>query len=211
MGHSSIGFVLRMVLASALSVAGIDAVQAQPGGGSGPGSGQPPGGPRGSGNQTDSPNAGGAHGGSQHGGGTWGPVYQRKAFDWKHGPDKRKDNFRHKVRPFFPQAVGPSVQSGWFTRPYPYHLDYYKMKYGGSYAPYFGNLYGPPQVVTAPPYYGPYYGGWGWPEGFGGADGVPADPSGYPAGPVWQGPVEGAAPDGQPAMQQGGEGLPSPQ
>ena len=34
------------------------------------------------------------------------------------------------------------------------------MRYGGSYAPYFGNLYGPPQVVTAPPYYGPYYGNY---------------------------------------------------
>src|SRR5262249_20611369 len=40
-----------------------------------------------------------------------------------------------------------------FTRPYPYHLDYYRMKYGGSYAPYFGNLYGPPQVY-APSYWG---------------------------------------------------------
>jgi hypothetical protein len=54
------------------------------------------------------------------------------------------------------------VNAGWFQRPYPYHLDYYRMRYGGSYAPYFGNLYGPPQVVTAPPYYGPYYGGYGY-------------------------------------------------
>jgi hypothetical protein len=38
------------------------------------------------------------------------------------------------------------------------------MRYGGSYAPYFGNLYGPPQVVTAPPYYGPYYGNFGYPN-----------------------------------------------
>ena len=37
------------------------------------------------------------------------------------------------------------------------------MRYGGSYAPYFGNLYGPPQIVTAPPYYGPYYGAFGTP------------------------------------------------
>jgi hypothetical protein len=55
------------------------------------------------------------------------------------------------------------VNAGWFQRPYPFHLDYYRMRYGGSYAPYFGNLYGPPQVVTAPPYYGPYYGGFGFP------------------------------------------------
>jgi hypothetical protein len=40
------------------------------------------------------------------------------------------------------------------------------MRYGGSYAPYFGNLYGPPQVVTAPPYYGPYYGGYDVPNGY---------------------------------------------
>jgi hypothetical protein len=60
------------------------------------------------------------------------------------------------------------VSAGWFQRPYPYHLDYYRMRYGGSYAPYFGNLYGPPQVVTAPPYYGPYYGGWDLPSGYNG-------------------------------------------
>jgi hypothetical protein len=40
------------------------------------------------------------------------------------------------------------------------------MRYGGSYAPYFGNLYGPPQVVTAPPYYGQYYGGYDMPNGY---------------------------------------------
>jgi hypothetical protein len=62
--------------------------------------------------------------------------------------------------------VPPQVSAGWFQRPYPYHLDYYRMRYGGSYAPYFGNLYGPPQVVTAPPYYGPYYGGYDGPNGY---------------------------------------------
>jgi hypothetical protein len=46
------------------------------------------------------------------------------------------------------------------------------MRYGGSYEPYFGNLYGPPQVVTAPPYYGPYYNGYGYGGfGFGGPAG----------------------------------------
>jgi hypothetical protein len=40
------------------------------------------------------------------------------------------------------------------------------MRYGGSYAPYFGNLYGPPQVVTSPPYYGPYYGGYDMANGY---------------------------------------------
>jgi hypothetical protein len=84
------------------------------------------------------------------------PVYQRRAFDWhgKHGHHDRRGDF------FSPHHFEPRVSSSWFQRPYPYHLDYYKMRYGGSYAPYFGNLYGPPQVVTAPPYYGPYYGGY---------------------------------------------------
>jgi hypothetical protein len=41
-------------------------------------------------------------------------------------------------------GFAPAQFSGsYFTRPYPYHLDYYKMRYGGSYAPYYGNLYGP--------------------------------------------------------------------
>lgn len=47
---------------------------------------------------------------------------------------------------------GPQVSGGSFQRPYPYHLDYYKMRWGGSYAPYFGNLYGPPDVLLGVPY-----------------------------------------------------------
>jgi hypothetical protein len=82
------------------------------------------------------------------------PVYQRRAFEWTPKHD------RWNGRGFGHRWTEPQVSSGWFQRPYPYHLDYYKMRYGGSYAPYFGNLYGPPQVVTAPPYYGPYYGGY---------------------------------------------------
>ena len=91
-------------------------------------------------------------GGQGHGG----PVYQRQAFECssQHGK-RRNDKFGH--APFF---QSPQVNANWFQRPYPYHLDYYRMRYGGSYAPYFGNLYGPPQVVTAPPYYGPYYGNY---------------------------------------------------
>jgi hypothetical protein len=90
------------------------------------------------------------------------PVYQRRAFEWSRNHGKRRDDkFGHQV------WRSPPVNAGWFQRPYPYHLDYYKMRYGGSYAPYFGNLYGPPQVVTAPPYYGPYYGGYVNPDGGG--------------------------------------------
>jgi hypothetical protein len=145
--------------------------------------------------------------------GTSGPVYQRRAFESKLG----FNDFRHKDRRFFHQPVVPNVQSNWFTRPYPYHLDYYKMRYGGSYAPYFGNLYGPPQVVTAPPYFGPYYGdfGYGAPNGFGG---VPGEFPGQPGGVMYQGPVVESAPNstpsiGQPvqqAVQPNGESLPAP-
>ena len=51
------------------------------------------------------------------------------------------------------------MSGGQFQRPYPYHLDYYRMKWGGSYEPYFGNLYGPPNVVLGWP---GVYGGPGW-------------------------------------------------
>jgi hypothetical protein len=96
------------------------------------------------------------------------PVYKRHAFDrggHHHGKFGRR--FDHNFR-------SPQINSGWFQRPYPYHLDYYKMRYGGSYAPYFGNLYGPPQVVTAPPYYGPY--GYEFMNPGDGAYGMPMGP-----------------------------------
>ncbi len=115
--------------------------------------------------------------GPNHGGG----VYQRRSSNWNrwHGGDYgggwRKG----------PQWTTPQVNSGWYQRPYPYHLDYYKMRYGGSYAPYFGNLYGTPQVVTAPPYFGPYgpvMSGYEWANPGDGAFGVqmpmmPNDPA----------------------------------
>jgi hypothetical protein len=67
------------------------------------------------------------------------PTYQRRAFDWARDHDRRRDGF-DRFRP----RIAPQVSGGWFQRPYPYHLDYYKMRWGGSYAPYFGNLYGTP-------------------------------------------------------------------
>jgi hypothetical protein len=52
--------------------------------------------------------------------------------------------------PYYPQ----NFNYGYYQRPYPYHLDYYRMRYGGSYEPYAGNLYGPP-MVQAPTYVAP--------------------------------------------------------
>jgi len=101
-------------------------------------------------------------GNDQHSNNGWG-VYQRHAFDRDKKDDQRdRRNFRRN----FPMIVAPQVSSAWFQRPYPYHLDYYRMRYGGSYAPYFGNLYGPSGY---PAYYGPYYGGYGdaYGNGFG--------------------------------------------
>jgi hypothetical protein len=125
----------------------------------------------------------GNHGSGNHGGkGNW-SGYQRHTFDkgFKHDDKRRRHDFKGRT--------SPHISSGWFQRPYPYHLDYYRMKYHGSYAPYFGNLYGPPQVVTAPPYYGPYYGGGGlgtgdW--GLGAGDNAPGDYGNpvYERGPV---------------------------
>ncbi|MEX0642931.1 MAG: hypothetical protein WD468_09540 [Pirellulales bacterium] len=143
-----------------------------------------------------------------------GPVYQRKANNWNNG--WQNGDFGRKDRRFFQQQI-PNVQSNWFTRPYPYHLDFYKMKYGGSYAPYFGNLYGPPQVVTAPPYFGPYYGGWG--QGAGGFEngapnglnGMPMEQPGLPSeGAIIERPVETIIPSNQPSGSLNGEILPVP-
>ena len=50
-------------------------------------------------------------------------------------------------RPFYGHdypRFSTNYNYGWLQRPYPYHLDYYRMKYGGSYEPYMGNIYGPP-------------------------------------------------------------------
>ena len=135
------------------------------------------------------------------------PVYQRRAFEWMHGGGHHGGHWR-----------SPPVSSGWFQRPYPYHLDYYRMRYGGSYAPYFGNLYGPPQVVTAPPYYGPYYGGYGYPNGLpyenagphNGAYGA-ANPYGPGnGGVIYEGPVLPTRPGDQPAAPPENNSLPAP-
>jgi hypothetical protein len=145
------------------------------------------------------------------GGGHW-SGYQRKGHFAKSWDDdrRRKDHFR-----FVPQA---QVSAGWFQRPYPYHLDYYRMRYGGSYAPYFGNLYGPPNYYYyGSPYYGdysPYYGSNGYPsDGYAaanGSGGYPSDgypPYGYPGGYGFSGPMchepRGyVAPDGPPVADE---------
>jgi hypothetical protein len=70
------------------------------------------------------------------------------------------------------------ISGSYFTRPYPYHLDYYKMRYGGSYAPYYGNLYGPSYSYYPPQYNGDYGSGNGGPNAGSGAQNN--SPSGYP-------------------------------
>lgn len=99
-----------------------------------------------------------------------GPAYQRGRHGvpgghYRHAPVRR------------PVAVIPPQQhsSFHFQRPYPYHLDYYRMRFGGNYAPYFGNLYGPPAI------YSPYYGGGGSPFYGGGGFPVPYEPYDQPA------------------------------
>jgi hypothetical protein len=48
--------------------------------------------------------------------------------------------------------MGPQVNSGWFQRPYPTHLDYFRLRSNEAPPPYYGNWYGS-------------YGGWGPPVG----------------------------------------------
>lgn len=98
----------------------------------------------------------------------------------QHGQGQQKYRHGQPSRYMAPRAEGATA-SGWFQRPYPYHLDYYRMRYGGSYAPYFGNLYGPSTVYVAPPYYGSYYGNYG---GYGYDYGYGANPYPYGYGPT---------------------------
>src|SRR5690606_34362013 len=82
--------------------------------------------------------------------GTAGGVFAQDDFSRRgHHPSghpygRGVNHFRH----------APAAQFHFFQRPYPYHLDYYRMKYGGGYDPYFGNLYGPPQFNL---FYGPQF------------------------------------------------------
>jgi hypothetical protein len=131
-----------------------------------------------------------------------GPVYQRHAYGGPSPHENWRGGWGNSPHPNVTQQNQLQINAGSFQRPYPYHLDYYRMRYGGSYAPYFGNLYGPPQVVTAPPYYGPYYGGYGFQgDAFQGAYG--AAPFNCPCLP--NGPADAAGPveqkSGGPAAQ----------
>src|SRR6478735_4890268 len=156
--------------------------------------------------------------------GRGGPVYQRHASGSSpmrgggHDSPPPQAPPVHMMSMQTPQVGGPQVNAGWFQRPYPYHLDYYRMRYGGSYAPYFGNLYGTPQVVNYPPYYGPYYGGYGggYANGYAqpGYGGVPME---YPAnsGVMMPGAgdeesVPAKTQTGELPVKAGGEVLPAP-
>lgn len=121
--------------------------------------------------------------------------YQRERHDMREWRRDRRNNSYFQ---------GPTVSSGWFQRPYPYHLDYYRMKYGGSYAPYFGNLYGPPQVVTAPPYFGPYYGNFDYASPYGLNTPVPFAQPSYENLPSGDGTIDGTPRSGGAATESGG-------
>jgi hypothetical protein len=140
------------------------------------------------------------------------PVYQRRAFD---GGSKRFDRRYDR----FNQRQMPQASGAWFQRPYPYHLDYYKMRYGGSYAPYFGNLYGTPfgtpQVVNGgwgpgAGDAGPNGGGYPPPQGYEWMDGGPS-PYAYPPGATTeQQPPATETNTQNGATQQKSESLPAP-
>jgi hypothetical protein len=93
----------------------------------------------------------GGNGGSPNGP----PVYQRQGFDGSHRDrdrGRRRDDFRQS-RPF----EMPQVNSGWFQRPYPDHLDYFRLRSGPGNATYYGNGYGTRWMNG----WGPGSGGWG--------------------------------------------------
>jgi hypothetical protein len=144
---------------------------------------------------------------AQPGGGA--PTYQRKgsfAGDWGGGHDK----WRQRPMPQF----SSQTSAGSFQRPYPYHLDYYRARWGGSYAPYFGNLYGPPNFFFGSPFFGgvnPWWGFGGLPfagygtgfNGFGGGGfggpgfgGVGFEGAGFGGAGFGGGPFSGGTPYG---------------
>src|SRR5262249_48854723 len=91
-----------------------------------------------------------------------GPVYQWHPVDGQRHEDDRHDNrrddrrdrrdFRKDFRRRSPSIATPQVSSGWFERPYPYHLDFFRMRFGSRVGA-LGEPYGP----GLPAYYGPYY------------------------------------------------------
>jgi hypothetical protein len=101
------------------------------------------------------------------------PVYQQYPVNGGRRDERwdRRDSRRDS------QFASPQVSAGWFQRPYPYHLDYYKNRFNGP-PPNSGNLPGTPGV-NYPVYYGPYYTGYGgYANAYGqpGYGGVPANP-----------------------------------
>jgi len=95
----------------------------------------------------------GPQGGSQNGPQT----YQRQKFDGSRwGRDRRRNDFGQS----FPFTT-PQVNSGWYQRPYPTHLDYFRLRSNEAPPPYYGNWNGS-------------YGGWGGPVGV-----LDNDASGY--------------------------------
>jgi hypothetical protein len=102
--------------------------------------------------------------------GQWGADHRAGSFPGSSGPPASPGSipWNHSGFQFGRSRPAMPQQSHWFQRPYPYHLDYYRMKYGGGYDPYFGNLYGPP-IYLVPPYgfqafpgagFGPAFRGW---------------------------------------------------
>jgi len=88
-----------------------------------------------------------------------GPTYQRRGSGWGGHHDKGHHNRGHH-RPM--PSYSSQTSFGSFQRPYPYHLDYYRARWGGSYAPYFGNLYGPPNFFFGSPFFGGFNPFWGF-------------------------------------------------
>jgi hypothetical protein len=126
--------------------------------------------------------------GAQPDGGAAAPTYQRKGTYAGNG----KDHHRDWRRPM--QQYSSQTSAGSFQRPYPFHLDYYRAKWGGSYAPYFGNLYGPPNYFfNGTPFFGGFgaYSGYNGFNGFNGLQGGDYGNPGFEGGGAPYGPWAG--------------------
>ncbi len=96
---------------------------------------------------TGSPYAGPAYAPQYYGGYGYG-GYGHRGYGYRGAPPRV--NQPDPGQPTHPNEPTGSYYGGEYQRSYPYHLDYYKMRYGGSYKPYNSNLYVRPPVNFYP-------------------------------------------------------------
>jgi hypothetical protein len=163
---------------------------------------------------------GGPGSGGPGGDGMWGPPNNQwppNDGNWNDGRQDRRDDRRDRrdFRRDYPY-MNSSVSAAWYQRPYPTHLDFFRLRYGATVGNDNGNTCSP-----YPAYYGPYYTGSAT-AGYGGPGGPEMPAVRYFSGPgpgtveypasvtLPDGTVEEAMPVDQPVAKPQDSALPPP-